>query len=118
MTTHDESMDGEWTAKERSRLAALPMSRPPSHEMKRRTFDAARAAGYVQHQSGASRARIVALLAAAVVIFSAGITLGYALAKRAVPQSMTTPRTTNHAAVASTQGFTITTVPNGGVVWY
>lgn len=118
MTTHDDSMNDEWSPEERSRLAALPTSRLPLHEMKQRTIDAARAAGYVNSQSRSERARIIALLAAAVVIFTAGITVGYAVAKHAVPQSMPTSRSTNHTAVGSTQGLTITTVPNGGVVWY
>jgi hypothetical protein len=111
-------MKDEWTAEERSRLSGLPMSRMPTDAMKRRTIEAARAAGYVQIQTRTSGARVIARLAAATMIFAAGITVGYVVARRATPASTTTSRSTNHATVASMQGLTITTAPKGGIVWY
>jgi hypothetical protein len=121
MTTHDESMNDEWNGEAGARLKSLPAERAPSREMKRRTLEAARAAGYVRAKPSRtvarSVARSVALLAAAALIFFAGTLLGYALPRRATPAAGKA-ESANHEAVALAPGFTINSEPKRHIVWY
>lgn len=117
MSTHDESMNDDWTAEERARLASLPRERIPPHDLKRRTIEAARAAGHLRERPTYVRRHTLALVVTASAIFVAGTFLGYALARREAPQTKTTA-STRHDGLASTQGFTINTDSGRHVVWY
>ena len=116
MSTHDESLNDEWTAEDQARMASLPRERTPPSDLKRRTIESARASGHLRSRS--KRAGLtLALLAAASAIFVAGALLGYVLAQRATPQAKTTA-STRRDGLASTQGFTINTAFGRHVVWY
>jgi hypothetical protein len=116
MNTDDESVSEQWTPEDSARLASLPRERIPPHELKRRTMEAARSAGYLR--STPRRAGLtLALIAAASLIFVAGALLGYALARRATPESRTTASTRTDG-LASTQGFNIQVDSGRHVVWY
>ena len=109
-------MNDDWTADDAVRLASLPPKRIPPHDLKRRTIEAARAAGYL-HSRRRSTAPTLGLIAAASLIFVAGALLGYALARRGAPQPKTTASTRTDG-FASTQGFKINIDPGRHVVWY
>lgn len=116
MSTHDESMNDDWTAEDQARLASLPRERIPPHDLKRRTIEAARAAGHLRSKRGRPGLTI-ALLAAASLIFAAGTLLGYALAQRSAQPPKTTASTRTDG-LAAAQGFRINTDPGRHVVWY
>ena len=118
MTTHDELMDdGEWTAEDRAHLAALPAERMPSEQVKRRTIEAARLAGYVRPASRGKAVRAVALLAAAGLIFVAGTIMGYLVARHGLP-TPSAARSRSDVTVANARSFTLTVEQRGNVVWY
>jgi hypothetical protein len=117
MSMHDESMNDEWNGEVDARLKSLPADRAPSREMKRRTLEAARAAGHVRAKPRPTVARSVAVIAAAALVFLAGTLVGYALPRRAAPAAGTAD-SANHEAVALAPGFTINSEPKRHIVWY
>jgi hypothetical protein len=117
MSMHDESTNDEGNGEFDASVRSLPAERAPSREMKRRTLEAARAAGYVRATQRPTVARSVALIAAAALVFLAGTLVGYALPRRAAPAAGTAD-SANHEAVALAPGFTINSEPKRHIVWY
>ena len=97
MSNHDELFDGDdWTPDENAQLSALSAEKRPPEELKRRTMEAMRRRGLLGPHRVATPRRVVALLAAASVIFIAGALVGYVAARRAAPRD-------NQARVSSKQ---------------
>lgn len=70
----------EWTAEERQLLAALPRERTPPADLKARTLQAVHRSRSAAAHSRTSPRYVMALAAAAAVIFSAGTLAGYVAA--------------------------------------
>jgi hypothetical protein len=117
MTMDDDSMNDDWSAEVQGQLRSLPAERAPSREMKERTLEAARAAGYLRTRSKAPVSRTLALLAAASLIFVAGTLLGYTIATRGAPRPSTTG-SSDHDGASVAQGLTINTEPKRHIIWY
>ena len=108
--------DEEWSAEEQAQLASLARDRIPSHELKGRTLVALHAHGYLAAPNAKSPRRMIALLAAASVIFIAGAVVGYLAARREPPRDAES-RMANREQVAQSESAT-TTQPVRHVVWY
>jgi hypothetical protein len=116
MVDRDEFAEEIWTPDEQARLASLPLERVAPDELKARTMDALRARGLLGLRSGKRPGRILAVLAAASLIFAAGALVGYAAARRSTPPATETRATTSQD-VARASGPT-TVSPKRHVIWY
>ena len=117
MSKQNESFEGdEWSADENAQLRSLARERIPSHELKGKTISALHSHGFLAAPASGSPRRMIALLAAASVIFIAGALVGY-LAARSAPAPAVEPRMANREQVAQAESVN-NTKPVRHVVWY
>lgn len=119
MTDRSFDDNGDWTAEERERLAAVGRHRSPRAELKSRTMGALRDQDLIGAERRGWPRRTIGLAAAAVVVFAGGVLTGYGVAHRATDQE---PANTA-AASATREVARADTVPpaasNGRhVVWF
>jgi len=116
MTAHDDFTEDDWTPEERALFASLPPERIPPSQLKARTIDALRRRELLDRQPVARPIHVLALVAAASVIFIAGALVGYAAAQRSVrPIDNTRTATRHDVAEAPANG---SNPPTRHVVWY
>jgi hypothetical protein len=116
MVDRDEFAEDSSTPEEKARLASLPRERTSPDELKARTMDALRARGLLGLRSGKRPGRVLAILAAASLIFAAGALVGYAAARRS-----TTPATDIRATTSqdvARAGAPTANSPARHVIWY
>jgi len=116
MVARDDFVEDGWTPEEQARLASLPSERVAPAELKARTMDALHARGLLGSRSAMRPGGLLALLAAASLIFVTGALVGYAAARRSTTPANET-RTTTSQDVARA-GATTTNPPARHVIWY
>ena len=117
MSKQDQFFEGdEWSADESAQLRSLARERIPSHELKGKTVAALHSHGFLAAQASGSPRRMIALLAAASVIFIAGALVGYFAARRS-PAPEVQPRMANREQVAQAESVN-NNQPVRHVVWY
>jgi hypothetical protein len=117
MRSHDEFTEDEWTPEERAQLVSLPTERIPPSELKGKTMDAVRRNGFVGRQRIVTPRRVLALVAAASLIFIAGALVGYAAARRTA-RPADDGRVANREAVANAENSKTNSQQTRHVVWY
>ena len=117
MNTHDGFDNHEWATEERALFDSLPSSRIPSADLKRRTIEALNQGGRLKPRAFTTPKLVIALAAAACVIFAAGAIVGYAAAQRATKPTVDA-RTTNRRSVANADNENFDIQVTRHVVWY
>lgn len=119
MSTHDEfdNAQDDWTPEERRLLAALPRERIPPHDLKARTVHAVRRFNAATAHSSRSPRQMMALAAAATVIFIAGTLVGYLAASRSTRPPSESP-VVKREAVANAEHEPLNISQLRYVVWY
>jgi hypothetical protein len=117
MKEHNEFFEStEWSAEEHAQIGSLARERIPSHALKGRTIATLHHHGFLAAPANASPRRMIALLAAASVIFIAGALVGYLAARRATAPDVE-PRMANRDQVAQTESVN-NNQPVRHVIWY
>ena len=117
MAGHDDFTEDDWTPEESARLASLPKERIAPSELKARTMEALHRRRLLGSRSAAGPARMLALIAAASLIFITGALVGFAAARRTTePAGESRARTAQDVARAG--GAASNTPPTRYVVWY
>lgn len=117
MVGRDEFTEDDWTPEERALLASLPTERTASDALKRRTMDALHSRRLLGTRTTTAPKRILALVAAASLIFITGALVGYAVAQRST-KPVDATRTATSQDVARAGGATTNNPPARHVVWY
>jgi hypothetical protein len=117
MAGHDDSTEDDWMPEESARLASLPKTRIAPNELKVRTTEALHRQGLLGSRSATRPARILALIAAASLIFISGALVGFAAARRTTEPSGET-RAVTAQDVARAGGAASNNSPTRHVVWY
>ena len=118
MSTHDEfPHDDGWTLDEQTLLASLPAERIPPSELKARIAESMRQRGLLRGESRSSPRRLIALLAAAGLIFIAGAAVGYVAANRSHNEN-NDPRVATRQAVAQADTAATKVQQVRHIVWY
>jgi hypothetical protein len=118
MSTHNDfPHDDDWTPDERALLASLPAERIPPTTLKARTTDSLRQRGLLRDRPRSPRP-LIALLAAAGLIFIAGAAVGYVIAASRPKNAIADPGIATRQAVAQADSVAIKAQPVRHIVWY
>ncbi|HEY4216467.1 MAG TPA: hypothetical protein VGM67_04985 [Gemmatimonadaceae bacterium] len=120
MSIHDDDFtnsNDDWTPEERKLLAALSRERVPPLDLKSRTARAVRQRNATAAHAVRSPRSVLALGAAAAVIFIAGTLVGYVAAVRSA-RAARDSQTTTHETVANAQHDAPAINQVRYVVWY
>ena len=120
MTDDNRSFDeNEWTSDELAELEALSAARVPPGQLKRHTIEALRNRGLVRSTRSITPRILVALAAAASLVFAAGAFVGYATAVRHAAPPVVAPVAATTAVAARPDS--VAAVPSRAtkqVVWF